>query len=144
MILKFNKIRNLIPHRYPFLLVDKIVDFSENDSAIGIKNIVYGDPYLEYDIDENQYYPIELMIESLGQLTAMLYAISNPNGKREFILGSIKGIEICHRVPANSQIKLEVKISHMTENYAIASGSAFCNGIAVLKVEEFICKINPI
>lgn len=93
MVFNFNDIRKILPHKYPFLLVDQVLCMEKGKAAVGIKNIVYDDPYIEYDLEENQFYPFELMIESLGQLTAILYSFSN-NNKYEFVLGSIKGIHV--------------------------------------------------
>ena len=77
MVFNFNDIRKILPHKYPFLLVDQVLCMEKDKAAVGIKNIVYGDPYIEYDLEGNQFYPFELMIESLGQLTAILYSFSN-------------------------------------------------------------------
>lgn len=144
MELKFNDLKQLLPHRYPFLLVDRVLDLKNGFYAIGIKNIIYDDPYND-NLEGKQYYPPELVIESLGQLTAILYIISNNATNREFILGSIKGISVFQKIPANEQIRMEVNVSHMTDSYAIASGKAFAeNNSLILTIEEFICKINPI
>ena len=121
MVFNFNDIRKILPHKYPFLLVDQVLCMEKGKAAVGIKNIVYDDPYIEYDLEENQFYPFELMIESLGQLTAILYSFSN-NNKYEFVLGSIKGIHVFKKVQVNSQIQLKVKIDHISDTYAIASG----------------------
>lgn len=118
--------------------------YGKGKAAVGIKNIVYDDPYIEYDLEENQFYPFELMIESLGQLTAILYSFSN-NNKYEFVLGSIKGIHVFKKVQVNSQIQLKVKIDHISDTYAIASGTVLDeDGVVILEADELICKINII
>ena len=97
-----------------------------------------------FGIEENQFYPFELMIESLGQLTAILYSFSN-NNKYEFVLGSIKGIHVFKKVQVNSQIQLKVKIDHISDTYAIASGTVLDeDGVVILEADELICKINII
>lgn len=144
MVFNFNDIRKILPHKYPFLLVDQVLCMEKDKAAVGIKNIVYGDPYIEYDLEGNQFYPFELMIESLGQLTAILYSFSN-NNKYEFVLGSIKGIHILKKVQVNSQIQMKVKIDHISDTYAIASGTVLDeDGVVILVADELICKINLI
>lgn len=145
MKITFNELKQLIPHRYPFLLVDGILNYQENTFVEGLKNIACNDPYLNIDDNGIQTYPIGLMVESLGQLTAILYALSDKDKeKKEFILGSAKDIKVNFEVPANNQIILKARINHLADSYAIASGDVYCNQKLILSVGEFICKINPI
>ncbi len=77
------EINNLIPHRYPFLLIDKVIDILKNESAIGIKNVTVNEPYFPGHFPSLSVVPGVLQIESLAQTAAVLVAksldISDPS-----------------------------------------------------------------
>ena len=77
------EIKNLIPHRYPFLLIDKVIDILKNESAIGIKNVTVNEPYFTGHFPTLSVVPGVLQIESLAQTAAVLVAksldISDPS-----------------------------------------------------------------
>ena len=78
-----DEIKKLIPHRYPFLLIDKVIDIVKNDSATGIKNVTVNEPYFPGHFPSSPVVPGVLQIESMAQTAAVLVAkslnISNAN-----------------------------------------------------------------
>ena len=77
------EIKKLIPHRYPFLLIDKVIDILKNESAMGIKNVTVNEPYFTGHFPTLSVVPGVLQIESLAQTAAVLVAksldISDPS-----------------------------------------------------------------
>ena len=71
-----DEIKRLIPHRYPFLLIDKVIDIVKNESAIGIKNVTVNEPYFPGHFPSAPVVPGVLQIESLAQTAAVLVAKS--------------------------------------------------------------------
>ena len=71
-----DEIKKLIPHRYPFLLIDKVIDIVKNESAIGIKNVTVNEPYFLGHFPTTPVVPGVLQIESLAQTAAVLVAKS--------------------------------------------------------------------
>ncbi len=71
-----DEIKRLIPHRYPFLLIDKVIDIAKNESAIGIKNVTANEPYFPGHFPSTPVVPGVLQIESLAQTAAVLVAKS--------------------------------------------------------------------
>ena len=69
-------IKRLIPHRYPFLLIDKVIDIVKNESAIGIKNVTVNEPYFPGHFPSSPVVPGVLQIESMAQTAAVLVAKS--------------------------------------------------------------------
>ena len=70
------EIKKLIPHRYTFLLIDKVSDILKNESAIGIKNVTVNEPYFPGHFPTLSVVPGVLQIESLAQTAAVLVAKS--------------------------------------------------------------------
>lgn len=73
-IIDINGIMKLIPHRYPFLLVDKIIEINEDKSIIGIKNVTANEPQFMGHFPDNPVMPGVLIIEALAQVSAILAA----------------------------------------------------------------------
>ena len=71
-----DEIKRLIPHRYPFLLIDKVIDIVKNESATGIKNVTVNEPYFPGHFPASPVVPGVLQIESMAQTAAVLVAKS--------------------------------------------------------------------
>ena len=67
-----NEIKGLIPHRYPFLLIDKVIDIEVNAEATGIKNVTINEPYFDGHFPISPIVPGVLQVESLAQTAAVL------------------------------------------------------------------------
>jgi len=67
-----NRIMEMIPHRYPFLMVDKVIGIIPNVSAVGIKNVTINEPFFRGHFPERPVMPGVLIIESMAQTAAVL------------------------------------------------------------------------
>ncbi|NRB10711.1 MAG: 3-hydroxyacyl-ACP dehydratase FabZ [Rickettsiaceae bacterium] len=76
-IIDINEIMSLIPHRYPFLLVDRVIEINLNQSIVGIKNVTMNEPQFTGHFPERPIMPGVLIIEALAQLSAVLVAKSS-------------------------------------------------------------------
>ena len=63
----------MLPHRYPFLLIDKVTELEPGVSAVGIKNVTVNEPYFQGHFPDQPIVPGVLLLESLAQLTAVMY-----------------------------------------------------------------------
>ncbi len=70
--LDINRIMEMIPHRYPFLMIDRVVDIVLDDSAVGIKNVSINEPYFQGHFPGHPVMPGVLMIEAMAQTAAVL------------------------------------------------------------------------
>ncbi len=66
------RVLNLLPHRYPFLLVDRIYDMNGDESAVGLKNVTYNEPYFQGHFPQYPVMPGVLIIEGLAQTAGAL------------------------------------------------------------------------
>lgn len=78
-----NEIMSIIPHRYPFLLVDRVIEIKEKESIVGIKNITANEPQFTGHFPSRPVMPGVLMIEAMAQLSAVLVAKSMENTKNK-------------------------------------------------------------
>ncbi len=73
-LIDINQILSLIPHRYPFLLIDKIVEIKLGEYAIGVKNVTFNEPHFVGHFPNNPVMPGVLIIEAMAQASAILVA----------------------------------------------------------------------
>lgn len=71
-VIDINRIMQMIPHRYPFLMVDKVIDVIPDQSAVGIKNVSAAEPHFQGHFPSRPIMPGVLIIESMAQTSAVL------------------------------------------------------------------------
>jgi len=108
-MLDINRIRELIPHRYPMLLVDRVLEVSET-SAVGIKNVSANESFFEGHFPDHPVMPGVLIAESLAQLGAILVMNSLEKPEEKLILfASIENCKFRRQVVPGDQLRLEVE-----------------------------------
>ena len=81
-MLNIDQIKELIPHRYPFLLVDKIVELEEGKRAVGVKNVTVNEPFFQGHFPEYPLMPGVLIIEAMAQVGSVeMTSIEENKGK---------------------------------------------------------------
>lgn len=75
-----NKILQTLPHRYPFLLIDRVIDIREDHSGIGIKNVTMNEPVFQGHFPERPVFPGVLVIEGMAQTAGVIGILSAGNG----------------------------------------------------------------
>jgi 3-hydroxyacyl-[acyl-carrier-protein] dehydratase len=74
LIIGINEIKRLIPHRYPFLMIDKVIDLTNGTKATGIKNVTFNEPHFTGHFPEQPVMPGVLIVEAMAQTAAVLVA----------------------------------------------------------------------
>ena len=74
LVIGINEIKRLIPHRYPFLMIDKVIDLTSGVKATGIKNVTFNEPHFTGHFPEQPVMPGVLIIEAMAQTAAVLVA----------------------------------------------------------------------
>lgn len=104
------EIRALIPHRYPFLLVDKILELEPGKKAVGIKNVTANEPHFQGHFPEYAIMPGVLIVEALAQTAGIAVSV---NEKSENKLGVLSGIDVMkfkRKVIPGDILRLEAEI----------------------------------
>lgn len=104
-------IRNIIPHRYPFLLVDKILELEPGKRAVGIKNVTANEPFFQGHFPGNPIMPGVLIVEALAQLAGCMavYGMEENKGKLGLFTG-IDGLRFRRQVIPGDTLRLEAEV----------------------------------
>lgn len=108
------KILELLPHRYPFILVDKVLEYKEFDYLVAIKNVTINEPFFPGHFPGNPIMPGVLMLEALAQASAILSNLSRvPKAGHEFLyfFAGIDNARFKQIVTPGDQLRLEVKLT---------------------------------
>jgi 3-hydroxyacyl-[acyl-carrier-protein] dehydratase len=122
------KILDLIPHRYPLLLVDRVLEYKELDYLKAIKNITMNEPYFSGHFPGNPIMPGVLMLEALAQASAILFSLSHEVKEGYEFLHFFAGIDKAkfkHVVTPGDQLRLEVKLIGKKKAFWRMQGEAY-------------------
>ena len=109
-MLDINEIKKILPHRYPFLLVDRIEELEPGVKAVGYKNVTVNEPFFQGHFPEYPVMPGVLLIEALAQVGAVaILSLEENKGKLAFF-GSIKNAKFRKQVVPGDVVKLETEI----------------------------------
>ena len=109
-IIDVTRIMSMIPHRYPFLLVDRICEMRSNHSAVGLKNVTYNEPFFQGHFPSTPVMPGVLIIEAMAQTSALLVVHTlgrEANGKLVYFM-SIDGARFRKPVIPGDQLQIKV------------------------------------
>ena len=130
-----NQIKEIIPHRYPFLLVDRIIDVEEGKRAVGIKNVSANEPFFSGHFPEYPVMPGVLIVEALAQVGAVSVLMKEENkGKTPFFAG-IDHCRFKKQVTPGDQLRLEVEMTRVRGSIGKGKGVATVNGEVVCEAE---------
>jgi 3-hydroxyacyl-[acyl-carrier-protein] dehydratase len=123
-MLNIKDIQKLLPHRYPFLLVDRIIEMETGIRALGIKNVTINEGFFQGHFPEQPIMPGVLIIEALAQVAGVLAFSSGASEGKSVYFMSIEKAKFRKPVFPGDQLKLEVKILQQRGNVWKFSGSA--------------------
>ncbi|KTC98238.1 3-hydroxyacyl-ACP dehydratase FabZ [Legionella erythra] len=122
------RILELLPHRYPFILVDRVLDYKTLDYLIATKNVTINEPFFMGHFPGNPIMPGVLMLEALAQASAILSNLSRtPKEGHEFLyyFAGIDNAKFKHVVTPGDQLRLEVKLVGQKRDFWRMHGEAF-------------------
>ena len=137
-------ILKVLPHRYPFLLVDKVIEFEPKKRAVGIKNVTMNEPHFTGHFPDLPIMPGVLQIEAMAQLGGQV--VASCVGERPadaepaiFFFAGIDGVRWKKPVIPGDTLIMEMELLSFKERFGMAKmkGKAYVNGKVVLEVKEF-------
>jgi 3-hydroxyacyl-[acyl-carrier-protein] dehydratase len=134
-MLTIEEIKEIIPHRYPFLLIDRILEVDEGQRAVGIKNVTANEEFFNGHFPEYPVMPGVLIVEALAQVGAVAMLKKEENrGKLAFFAG-IDNCRFKKQVVPGDQLRLEVEMTRVRGSIGKGKGIATVDGQVTCEVE---------
>jgi 3-hydroxyacyl-[acyl-carrier-protein] dehydratase len=129
-ILDITQIQAILPHRYPFLLVDRIIEFEEGKRIVGIKNVTLNEPFFQGHFPGAPVMPGVLIIEAMAQTAGvlMLGNIPDRDSKLVFFTG-IEDAKFRKPVVPGDQLRMELTVLRYRPRYIKLRGVAYVDGV---------------
>lgn len=138
-----NQIQSLLPHRYPMLLIDKVVECVPGESLTGIKNVTYNEPFFTGHFPNRPIMPGVMILEAIAQATGVLAFYSLNKTPQENTLYYLVGIDKARfkkPVVPGDQLRLEVKLTREIKGIYRFDGVAKVDGKIVASAEIMTAK----
>jgi 3-hydroxyacyl-[acyl-carrier-protein] dehydratase len=130
--LDISAIERILPHRYPFLLVDKITEFEPDKRIVGVKAVSSNELYLSHPANGRATLPPTILTEAVAQVGAILI-LAKPENKDQLIF--FRGMErVRFRTPvyAGDIVKVEASVKRLRSRMGVLDGRATVNGKVVV------------
>ncbi|GAB6989875.1 3-hydroxyacyl-ACP dehydratase FabZ [Paenibacillus pini] len=134
-MLDINRIKEVIPHRYPFLLVDKVLEIIEGKKAVGIKNVTCNEPFFLGHFPDYPVMPGVLIVEALAQVGGIVMSNGESTNHK---LGLLTGIDNCRfkrQVKPGDQLDLVFDVTRIKGQIVKGKGVATVNNELVCEAE---------
>lgn len=144
-ILESKDIEKILPHRYPFLLVDRVISLEKNKKISALKNITMNEMQFIGHFPGNPIMPGVLIVEAMAQAAAILFLEGIDQTVRNnytFVLGAIKDFRFSSPVYPGDQLIIEVEVQKLIRQAGIVRGSASVSGKPVAEGQLFFGTIK--
>ena len=128
------EIQKILPHRYPFLLVDRILDIQPKVKAVGLKNVTCNEHFFQGHFPDYPIMPGVLIVEAMAQVSGILAFHSGAQGKSVYFM-SIEKAKFRKPVVPGDQLRFEVTVIQQRNNVWKFSGQAFVEDKVVADAE---------
>ena len=136
--MNINEVKNFLPHRYPFLLVDKVLSFEKGKKLTAIKNVTFNEPHFTGHFPSYPIMPGVLIIEALAQATGILAfksEVGKPQEGQIYMLVGIDKARFKRMVEPGDQLKLDVEVITVKRGIWKFKGTASVDGNVVTSAE---------
>jgi UDP-3-O-[3-hydroxymyristoyl] N-acetylglucosamine deacetylase/3-hydroxyacyl-[acyl-carrier-protein] dehydratase len=143
VVFDINAIKKILPHRYPFLLVDKIIDFKIDERIVGVKNVTTNEPFFEGHFPGQPIMPGVLIVEGMAQTGGILLlnGVENPGDKLVYFM-AINNVKFRKPVLPGDQLVFELDMVSRKSKICVMKGKAFVDGELVAEAEMMASIVN--
>ena len=128
------EIQRILPHRFPFLLVDRIIDLKPKEKAVGIKNVTINEPFFQGHFPDYPIMPGVLIIEAMAQVGGILALHDGTKGNTVYFM-SIEKAKFRKPVVPGDQLRFEVNVLQQRNSVWKFSGEAYVEDKLVAEAE---------
>lgn len=134
------EIQKILPHRYPFLLVDRITELKEGESVIGYKNVSISEPVFEGHFPGHPIYPGVMILEGMAQAGGILALKSSGLTEEELeqkviYFMSIDGAKFRNPVKPGDKLEYRISVIKLRKNIIVLDGKAYVDDVLVSEAE---------
>lgn len=125
-VMDVNEILGILPHRYPFMLVDRIVEMDvENQCIVGYKNLTFNEPFFQGHFPGEPIMPGVMQLEAMAQVSGILLnKVSQKEGAIAYFM-SIDKAKFRRKVVPGDTLRMEIKVTRMRSRMATVEGKAY-------------------
>ncbi|KHD86675.1 3-hydroxyacyl-ACP dehydratase FabZ [Heyndrickxia ginsengihumi] len=134
-MLDLQQIKEIIPHRYPFLLIDKVIEFEEGKRAVGIKNVTGNEDFFNGHFPDYPVMPGVLIVEALAQVGAVAMLKKEENRGKLALFAGIDNCRFKRQVRPGDQLRLEVEMTRLKGPIGKAKAVATVDGELACETE---------
>jgi len=139
-IMDLPAIREILPHRFPMLLVDRIVELEE-ERVVGIKNVTANEPFFVGHFPSFPVMPGVLIVEAMAQVAGVLVLNKIPErDKKQVFLAAVEQAKFRKPVVPGDQLRIEMVVVKLKPSVAKMRGTATVDGVVVAEA-EVLCKL---
>ena len=131
--LDYSAIERILPHRYPFLLVDRIIELEPDKRIVGIKNVSLNERYLSHEANGSKVLPPTILTEAVAQVGAILILAKPENQQRLPFFAGIERVRYRSPVHPGDVVVIEVIVKRLRSRMGVLAGNAKVNGKAVVE-----------
>jgi 3-hydroxyacyl-[acyl-carrier-protein] dehydratase len=131
--LDYSAIEQILPHRYPFLLVDRITEFELDKRIVGIKNVSLNERYLSHASDGSTVLPPTILTEAVAQVGAIMILAKPENRQRLIYFREIKSVRYRRAVHPGDVVEIEATVVRLRSRMGLLKGTGRVNGKVVVE-----------
>ncbi len=134
-MMDINEIMKILPHRPPFLLIDRVEEIVEGEKIVAIKNVTMNEPYFVGHFPQEPVMPGVLIVEAMAQAGAVaVLSMDQFKGKTAYF-GGIDKAKFRRKVVPGDTLRIEVEIIKLKMNAGIGKGTAYVDGKKACEAE---------
>lgn len=134
-MLDINRIQSVLPHRYPFLLVDRIVEVEEGHKVVGLKNVTINEAFFQGHYPGNPVMPGVLIIEAMAQVGATLLLLMPGFAGKTPLFAGIDKARFRRQVVPGDQLRIEVELLKLRSRVGKSNAVAYVDGEIAAEAE---------
>jgi 3-hydroxyacyl-[acyl-carrier-protein] dehydratase len=143
MMMNIKEIQDILPHRYPFLLVDRIEEMETGKKAVGIKNVTMNEPFFQGHFPGNPIMPGVLIVEAMAQVGGVAILSMDEYKGKFAVFAGIDGLRFRRQVIPGDTLRMEVELIALKRGIGKAKATASVDGQLACQGELMFAIVEP-